>query len=715
MTSKEMFCGAEWIENPSSEAPIFFRRFDADAGEKAEIIICGLGFFKLYINGRKVSDDLLVPNASNYHFRDLTKFEYPLNDKLGFRIYCMKYDISAYLKGGENTLAVIIGNGYYNQYARDCEGLIVYGTPKLCYVIKKESGNILCGKDTLTSKGFITSNNLYFGEKHDYSLIPEEKDFAESNVIPAPESEYCIQTAPADRVIRSLKPVLISEENGIRLYDAGENTAGYAVFKCAEKGKKIKVNYAEVLSGPYRNWGMQFDEGYQQDEFITDGTNREYIPHFTWHGFRYFKVEGAEPERVDVVHSDCPVSSSFECDNKVLNWLYDAYIRTQLANMHCGVPSDCPHRERLGYTGDGQLCCETGMMLLDSRDFYRKWIDDIGDCQCRENGHVQHTAPLMGGGGGPCGWGGAIVEVPYKYYKAFGDKSVLEEFFPKMLKYFDYLEDHSENGLVYREEVGGWCLGDWLPPTPIAIPEAYVNTCLYVKFMMQVQEIAGIIGRESEAEFLGERIERVKKAIMVAYFSPQQRAFVGDIQGASCLAMQIGLGNDGVKDNIINKYKKLGMFDTGIICTEALTGWLFSIGEAQLAFELLSSEKEVSFDHMAQNGATTLWENWDGSDSQNHPMFGAVTKYLFIYLLGISQPHGGAGYGKVIISPKFVKGISRIKGHITTCKGKISVEYVINDGVAAINVFADEKIDAEFDCGGIRKSFRGSANFVVGV
>ena len=715
MTNREMFCGAEWIENPLSDAPVFFRRFNAIQNEKAEIIICGLGFFKLYINGRKVSDDLLVPNASNYHFRDLTKFEYPLKDKLGFRIYCMKYDISNYIKDGSNTLAVIAGNGYYNQHARDCEGLIVYGTPKLCYVIKKESGNILCGKDTLTAKGFVTFNNLYFGEKHDYSLIPEEKDFVQSSVTPAPESEFYLQFSPADKVIRTIKPILLSEENGVRLYDAGENTVGYAVFRCAEKGKKIKVNYAEVLSGPYRNWGMQFEEGYQQDEFITDGTDREYIPHFTWHGFRYFKVEGAEPERIDVIHSDCAVTSSFECSNRVLNWLYEAYIRTQLANMHCCVPSDCPHRERLGYTGDGQLCAEAGMMLLDSREFYRKWLYDIADCQCRASGHVQHTAPLMGGGGGPCGWGGAMVEVPYIFYKMYGDKELLAEFLPMMLRYFEYLENHSENGLVCREEEGGWCLGDWLPPDDIKIPETYVNSCLYVRFMRQVMEIGKILGREDEVSFLGDRIEKVTKAINAAYYSFQQRAYIGDIQGSSCLAMQAGLGNENVKNKIIEKYRNLGQFDTGIIATDALIGWLFEVNENQLAFDLLSNEKEVSFAHMADTGATTLWENWNGADSHNHPMFGAVTKYLFKYLLGIRQPDDSAAFRKVIISPRFVNGIDRIKGHITTESGKISVEYKIKNGKADIDVFADERIEAVFDCGKIRKQFKGAASFSVEV
>ncbi len=288
----------------------------------------------------------------------------------------------------------MLGNGYYNQNKRMAEGNVVFGTPKLCYIIEKESGDVLCDETTLAYKGFITDNNLYYGETHDYNLLPKDGDFEKSTVIPAPESEFFIQFSPADKAVRTLEPVLLEDDGKTKLYEVSENTVGYAVIKCPEKGKKITVSYAEEIHDTREWYGMKFEEGYQTDVFITDGEDREYIPHFTWHGFRYFKIEGdAVPVRVDVVHSDCPVTSSFESDNENLNWLYEAYIRTHLCNMHSGVPSDCPHRERLGYTGDGQLCAETAMMMLDSREFYRKWLYDIADSQCRKTGHIPHTAP----------------------------------------------------------------------------------------------------------------------------------------------------------------------------------------------------------------------------------------------------------------------------------------------------------------------------------
>ncbi len=722
MTHEQIFKNAKWIECTGSDAPLFRKTFNAVKGEKAEIIICGLGFFKLFINGKKVSDDLLVPNTTCYSERDLHKLIFPLDDELSYRIYAMKYDVTDYLCDGENTLAVMLGNGYYNQTVRMAEGEVAFGTPKLCFILEKDSGNVISDETTLSHKGFITFNNLYHGEKHDYTLYPvdfmlndfDDNSFAESTVIPAPESEFYIQFSPADRVIRTITPVLLNDEGETKLYDIGENTVGYAVFRCKEKGKTIKVNYAEEIYEENEWFGIHFKEGYQEEQFITDGTDREYIPHFTWHGFRYFRVTAdVEPIRVDVVHSDCPVTSSFESDNENLNWLYDAYIRTQLANMHCGVPSDCPHRERLGYTGDGMLCAETAMMLLDSREFYRKWLYDVSDSQCKKTGHVPHTAPLMGGGGGPAGWGGAMIEVPYKFYKMYGDKALLEEFFPKMIKFLDYLESRSENGLVWREEENGWCLGDWCSPAPMGLPEAFVNTALYIRFMNQMIEVGEILGKSNKTEHLKERIERSSHSLKIAYYNPWNHHYCGNTQGASALAFSAGLADEDSKNRLIDKYKHLGMLDTGIFATEALIGYLFEIGEAQLAFDLLTNDKEVSFAHMARNGATTIWENWNGQDSRNHPMFGAVTKYIFMYLLGIRRAEGSVAYKDVVISPCFVDGMNEAKGHITTESGVIRVEYK-KDGIKAlVKAYAEEGINTVFEYGGVKIPFSGEREFIV--
>ena len=500
------------------------------------------------------------------------------------------------------------------------------------------------------------------------------------NVIKAPahETQFFVQDCPADRVERAIKPAKLFDLGEVSIYDMGENISGYPVVAATVDGADITVRCSEEINPDGTLNFDSCDRGQiQKDEYRNAKKGEECMPWFTWHGFRYFELtNNAEPVRCEVVHSDCAVTSSFESGSEMLNWLYDAYIRTQLSNMHSGVPSDCPHIERLGYTGDGQLCCEAAMMLLDSQKFYKKWLEDISDCQSIGNGHVQHTAPFMGGGGGPAGWGGAIAVVPYEMYKIYGDKETFRRYLPKILRYFDYLDSRSSGGLVCREEEGGWCLGDWCPPEQITICEPFVNTALYVKQMMMTKEASEAIGESETAAMLEKRIEEKKQAILNAYYSPQTGSFIGDAQGANSFAVDIGLGGERAFNNTKKKYDAADAFDTGIFGTDILIRVLFERGCADTAFRLLTSTGKGSFYNMKKQGATTIWENWDGERSHSHPMFGAVTRYLFSFILGITQEKNSAGYEKIVIAPQIPDGLNRASGHITTVRGEIAVSFV---------------------------------------
>lgn len=500
------------------------------------------------------------------------------------------------------------------------------------------------------------------------------------NVIKAPahETQFFVQDCPADRAERAIKPAKLFDLGEVSIYDMGENISGYPVVAATVDGANITVRCSEEINPDGTLNFDSCDRGQiQKDEYRNAKKGEECMPWFTWHGFRYFELtNNAEPVRCEVVHSDCAVTSSFESDSEMLNWLYDAYIRTQLSNMHSGVPSDCPHIERLGYTGDGQLCCEAAMMLLDSQKFYKKWLEDISDCQSVENGHIQHTAPFMGGGGGPAGWGGAIAVVPYEMYKIYGDKETFRRYLPKILRYFDYLDSRSSGGLVCREEEGGWCLGDWCPPEQITICEPFVNTALYVKQMMMTKEASEAIGESETAVMLEKRIEEKKQAILNAYYSPQTGSFIGDAQGANSFAVDIGLGGERAFNNTKKKYDAADAFDTGIFGTDILTRVLFERGCADTAFHLLTSTGKGSFYNMKKQGATTIWENWDGERSHSHPMFGAVTRYLFSFILGITQEKNSAGYEKIVIAPQIPDGLNRASGHITTVRGEIAVSFI---------------------------------------
>lgn len=714
MNFGELFGSAEWVTCESGCAsPVIKGSFFIEKPGRAEITLCGLGFFRLWINGREVSEDKFVPVNSQYCKRDLTAFEYPITDELSYRTYAMRYDISKFLVGGENDIRAVLGCGWFAQKKHNAEGYTKYGDIKLCYKIDAEDRDgklytFVSDEKLLWRQSRITENNIYFGEAHDMDLSDEltaRDGFKKVIKAPAHETEFFIQDCPADRVTRIIEPKKLVDLGAVSVYDMGENISGYPVVAATEDGAYITVRCSEEINA---DGTLNFDScdpgQIQCDEYRNAKKGEECMPWFTWHGFRYFELtNNAKPVRCEVVHSDCAVTSAFESDSEMLNWLYDAYIRTQLSNMHSGVPSDCPHIERLGYTGDGQLCCEAAMMLLDSQKFYQKWLEDISDCQSADNGHVQHTAPFMGGGGGPAGWGGAIAVVPYEMYKIYGDRETFRRYLPKILRYFDYLDSRSSGGLVCREEQGGWCLGDWCTPEPIAICEPFVNTALCVKQMLMTKEAAEAIGENETAQMLGRRTEEKRQAILNAYYSPQTGSFIGDVQGANSFATDIGLGGERTYENTRKKYSAADSFDTGIFGTDILTRVLFERGDANTAFRLLISEGKGSFYNMKKQGATTIWENWDGERSHSHPMFGAATRYLFSFILGITQEKNSAGYEHILIAPQIPDGLNYASGHITTVRGKISVTFKRTESEADFYVTVSQRArftygsDCEFE------------------
>ena len=432
--------------------------------------------------------------------------------------------------------------------------------------------------------------------------------------------------------------------------------------------------------------------------FISDGTGRTVHPLFTWFGFRYFSVKGeAEPLYVEVTHTAVEPASSFKTDNDLLNWIHDTYLNTQLTNMHAGIPSDCPHIERRGYTGDGQLVCHAAMNMLDAQAFYRKWMQDIADTQDLLTGHIQYTAPYVRSGGGPGGWGCAIVEVPYQFYRHYGDATVLEMYYPAMLRYFDYLEFRSSNDLIITDKEGEWCLGDWCPPISVVLPAPFVNNYFYIKSLGRCIEIARLIGREEDVPLFEERVADRKKALMEAYFNKWDGNFLGNQQGANAFMVDIGLGDTRTYDNMVMYYKKLGRFDTGIFGTDIVTRILFERGDGQLATDLILSNARTSFGGMRAAGATTFWEYWPDSlkdRSHNHPMFGAVTAYLYDYLMGIRTADNCAAYREVVIEPVLVEQINRLSGWRILPSGKLSVSYEKTESGVAFVIDVPEDLPA---------------------
>ena len=717
MTNTHPLSRAKWIgARPECQSPVLIRRFNAGDVTDATLYVTGLGYFEARINGMAVTEDRFLPLVTDYEPRDLSKFIYPLSDHTTHRIYYSRFDVTGLIHEGENILTVQLGNGWYRQTERVAEGATSIGDVlKTIFSLHMTTPN---GPVSIDSDGTetwqgsqILYNQLFIGEVVDTTapLCFEQG----VKILPAPEASLVPQIGTPDRKIRSLSPKLVTTIGNRKIYDAGENISGLVrVYTRAPYGSRIHLRFAENLTEQqdldFRSTGgighsctsgrLQIME----DTFITDGKARVFEPKFTWHAFRYFDIVGEFDDlEVAVIHSDCPLTAQFDSPSEGLNYLYETFLRTQLNNMHGSIPSDCPHRERLGYTGDGQVCAEPAMMMLDTREFYRKWIQDILDCQDPVTGHVQHTAPLMGGGGGPGGWGCAMVIVPYRYYKMYGNDGMVEKCYEPMRHWVEYLKSHSENGLVVREEEGGWCLGDWCPlDEPMEIPIPYVNSCFFMKILEMLMELAPVAGHSEHIEEYRMLRDSIGQAICQNYFDPQTGHYAQNIQGADAYALWVGLAGEETAAQLARQYDELGHFDTGFLCTDILVEVLCKYSHIDTVLNLLESEERGSYLYMKRHGATTIWENWGRGNSEDHPMFGACVRQLFSSILGIGQADGSAGFTELHIAPQIPKNLPWASGSLRIPAGKVTVAWKKDADHIQFHIELPENTSARFIYGG---------------
>lgn len=729
MTQDYFFKNARWIGAPQrtpQDFTIVRGYFDIDSYKNVQLNVLGLGFFKCYINGTCINPDSFLPLSS-----DFENTCDPVDEIISaHRIYVPHFDITPYVREGRNSIAIHYGGGWYTYEHR------IFGLTKAIYCITAETENgtahFVSDERNKVRKGYVTECTLTRDEHQDLTLLgdcfaPDYDDSLWENAV-ATESlntEYCSTDCPTDKVIYELPLKVVKKTENETIYDCGENTTGYPVLKInAPKGEKVTVTFSEEMLHD-GELDMEHHHG-QTFTVISDGSGSIAEPQFIWYGFRYFSVSGdAEPLCVKVIYADVPITSTFSCDNETLNWVYKTFIHTMRCNMHTGHPSDCPHLERRGYTGDGQLTCHAVLTTMGARKLYEKWMQDIGDCQDLLSGHIQYTAPYIHSGGGPGGWGCAIVEVPYQLYKHYGDKDILAKYYHNMRRYIDYLESHSAYGVVTSDKAGNWCLGDWCGPNilypdrditshnqQVVLPAPMVNTYFMVKSLSQMIEIARLIGKEEDIPEYEEKIAYRKGAITAAYFNTFDDNFVMNVQGANSFPLDIGLGNEETYNNMVSYYKKLGYYDTGIFATDIVTRLFFQRGDSDLAVKLMTNDGDQGYEHWRRSGATTFHEYWDSnrSRSHSHPMFGAPVAYIFQHLLGIGQTPDSAGYTDIIIEPMSVSLFGRMSGSMEIPAGTIAVGYENTDGAVKFTITIPEGVKAVFRFGGKETTLHSGEN-----
>lgn len=675
---------------------------------EAKAYVTGLGYFEFYINGEKVSKDVLVPNQTNYGKRPgLINSGIAVEDNFReYRVMYLCYDIKDMLQQGENAMGAIVGNGFYNAPINWTES---YGTPRFLgqVYIKYTDGTediLVSDESWKAAKSPIIMDLIYDGEQYDARMEQQgwnsagfdDSEWEQAVLKKTPEGKMKAHMAQTDRVMEHLEPVAIHKiENGHYMVDFGQEISGWLSISgvTGETGQKIDIRYVENDSSTSRSGS---------NSYILRGDGPEsYAARFTWFVFRYVELSNwpgdldADQLKAEAVYTNVETTGEFETSNPLFNEINQIWWRSQTDNMHGGIASDCPHRERSPYTGDGQVACVTVMHNFDAKAFYNKWIQDILGAQNPETGYVPNGAPWQPGCGGGVAWGAAMNIMPWEFYLHYGDLDMLEYTYEGMKGYIKYMLTWTdEDGIMFSQRTGNdgnplrWFnLGDWAPAFELP-PDDMVHTFYLWRCADFTSKTAKALGIEDEATEYAGLAERTKRAFQAKFYDEEQGTY--GPYGGNIFALLMGVPPDQ-EERVIAALKeditaRDGHLDTGIFGTQFFFEVLTDYGMNNLAYEAMNKRTEPSYGWWVEQGATTSWEHWNGGGSRNHPMFGGGLVWFYRKLAGMNADEENPGYKHIIFKPEPVEEISWVSYSNHTPYGTAAINWNKENGEFALDI-----------------------------
>ncbi len=717
---------AQWITRarpgPVSEeamfgdhpAPLYRKEFGLQKKiRRARAYVSGLGYYELFINGKRVGDQFLDPGWTAY----------------GKRVLYSTYDVTPHLRRGQNAVGAMLGNGWFNPLPLRMFGRfnlrqqLTVGQPRLILQLVVEftdgtTRTVVTDPSWKVADGPVLQNNVYLGEVYDARLEQSgwaNPGFDDSRWEPAmlasePLGPLQAQDAPPIRATRSLKTVAVTEPKpGVYIFDLGQNYAGWVRLRVAgPAGTRVRLRYGELLhadgtlnamtsvagqikqGGPdYRYEGVGFPKtAFQVDQYILRGRGEEtYTPRFTFHGLRYVEVTGfpGKPGHDAIeglcLNADVASAGSFACSSDQFNRIQEMVRRTELSNLF-SVQSDCPHREKLGYGGDILATSQMAMLNFDMGRFYAKAVVDLVDA-ARPNGGFTETAPFvgiadsgLGDGAGPIGWGSAEPVLQAQLYRYYGDRRLLEEQFAPTKRWFDFLKSCATNGILDN----GISDHESLVPKPRAL----TGTAFYYLNVKTFAQLARILGRDADASEAESLAQEIKAAFNNKFLQPGTGRYDTGSQACQAFALHLGLVPESETNRALAalvqdiREAHQGHLTTGIFGTKFMLEALTELGCPQVAYEMVNQRTFPGWGYMLEKGATTLSEHWEFSDntySHNHPMFGSVSEWFFKCLGGIAPADDAVGFDKVIIRPQPAGDLTWAKASYDSIRGKLSTEW----------------------------------------
>lgn len=672
--------------------------------KEATLYISGVGLYEAYINGKEVgAEDLLKPVVSQY-------------DK---RIYFNTYDVTSLLKRGMNAIGVELGTGRFTALrlrkpARDYDSSKQYahfGTPRLAAQLEVTyadgSKEVLTSDESwkITNRGPVRLNNLFDGERYDATMeMPgwdkagfDDKEWAPVTLVSTP-GRLMPQPNPAIRKMDVVKPVKLIEKDGHYVLDMGQNMVGWLKIdiKGQQRGDSLTLRFAETLNPDTTLFTANLRRAEATDLYVAKDDSRiVWEPSFTYHGFRYVEIKGLrrKPSIEDfegqVIYDQMKTTGSFECSDEMISQIYRNAFWGVRGNYN-GMPTDCPQRdERLGWNGDRTTGAFGEAFMFDNRQMYTKWLRDFEDTQ-KESGSLPDVVPAYWRFYyDSITWPGAFVTVSDMMYRHHGDSSPIIEHYPAMKKWLGYMkETYGDNGIITKDKYGDWCM----PPEslelihsndPSRITEAGVlSTAYYYHLMGIMQKFAAIAGHPEDIPYFEAEAALSKEAFNREYFNEKEGSYSNNTVTANLLGLRLGLVPEGreldVFRNIVDKTENEcnGHVSTGIIGIQHLMRTLTDYGRADLALRIASNDTYPSWGYMIRNGATTIWELWNGNtadpvmNSGNHVMLlGDLIIWEYEYLAGIRSLE--PGFKKIELKPFPVEGLDYVNCSYDSAYGKI--------------------------------------------
>ncbi len=674
---------------------------------RATAHLCGLGLSELYVNGSKIGDHVLSPGLTDYSKRSLY----------------LTYDITDNLRAGDNAVGVILGNGRYFAPRHSAPtNTVTYGYPKLLFQLEIEYADgtvaMIVSDESwkVTDKGPIRANSEYDGETYDArkeldgwsSPGFQDSDWQAVEIVEAPTGVLSSEMAEPIRVMDTLRPVAItSPKPGVYVFDMGQNMVGWCRLRVhGPRGTKVHMRHAETL----RLDGMLFVDNLRSakvtDVYIVKGEGIEvYEPRFTYHGFRYVEVTGfpGEPDLSAlegvVVHDGLERAGEFWCSDPLLNRIYHN-IYWGVRGNYRSIPTDCPQRdERQGWFGDRAQESKGEMCIFDAAALYTKWIRDMEDSQ-RPDGSLPDLAPAFWPFyTGSITFPTAALVIPGHLYHEYGDLRILENGYTCMRRWVEKMIGNLTDFTMARDTYGDWCVPPesldmiWsADPNRVTNPEL-VSTAYFYYDLRLIAGYAALLGESEDAVRYADLADHVKLAFNTKFFNPTTGVYDNGTQTSSVLALAYGLVPDGyrerVLDNLVDSIlvKNDCHIGTGMIGCQWLMRALSDNGRIDVAYKLAVQTSYPSWGYMVGQGATTVWELWNGDhgdplmNSGNHVMqIGDLCTWLHEYVAGIAPDEACPGFKHTIMYPRVIGELTSAKAYRKSMYGKIVSDWSIENG-----------------------------------